>query len=82
MNNASIHKRQLNGIIVSNGMKKSVVVRVDTMKNHPKYHKKYRVSKKYKSHDETSVFKVGDTVTIVEWRPISKTKKWRVLLRR
>lgn len=74
-----IIKRTFEGRVVSAAMTKTVIVKVDTMKMHPKYNKSYRVSKKYAVHDEKGEAKVGDTVIFVESRPISKTKKWRLI---
>lgn len=71
--------RKLKGTIISNKMIKTVVVRVDRLKKHPKYQKYYRVSKKFKAHDEKGEYKVGDTVIIQETRPISKEKRWGVV---
>lgn len=71
--------RKLKGIIISDKMQKTVVVRVDRLKKHPKYLKYYRVSKKVKAHDEKGEYKAGDTVVIQETRPISKDKRWRVV---
>lgn len=65
--------------MVSDKMSKTIVVRVDRMKTHPKYKKQYTESKKYKVHDEKNEFHVGDAVTIEECRPISRGKCWRVL---
>lgn len=73
-----VNKRKLDGIVVSNKADKTVVVRVERTKIHPKYNKRFMVSKKYQVHDEKNEYKVGDRVLIVETRPISKTKKWRV----
>lgn len=72
-------KRQLNGEVVSNKMQKTLVVKVDTLKTHPKYNKKFLVSKKYKAHDAYGNFAIGDKVVIEEARPMSKEKRWRVL---
>jgi len=72
-------KKQLTGTIISNKMQKTVVVRVERLKEHPKYKRRYRVYKKYKAHDEKGEYKVGDKVLIEECRPISKEKKWRVI---
>lgn len=74
-----LHKRQLAGIVVSNKMDKTVVVKIDRLKIHQKYNKRYIVSKKYKAHDENNQYKIGDKVVIQECRPISKDKKWRVI---
>ncbi len=57
-------------------MDKTIVVSVDTYKSHPKYHKKYKVTKKFYAHDENNTANVGDTVTINESRPLSKSKRW------
>lgn len=71
--------RQLKGEVVSNKMEKTVVVSIDRVKMHPRYKKRFKVSKKYKAHDEKNQYKVGDQVIIQECRPISKDKKWRVI---
>lgn len=72
-------KKQLTGKVVSDKMKKTLVVKVERLKEHPKYKRKYKVSKKYKAHDEKEEYHVGDNVVIEECRPISKDKKWRVI---
>lgn len=72
-------KRQLIGIVVSDKMLKTVVVRVERIKKHPKYKKRFKVHKKYKANDEKKEYKVGDHVVIEECRPISKDKRWRVI---
>lgn len=59
-------------------MQNTVVVKVERIKQHPKYKKRYRVFKKYKAHIEGDDFKMGDRVIIQECRPISKDKTWRV----
>jgi small subunit ribosomal protein S17 len=64
------------GVVVSDKMDKTVVVKIDRLKMHPKYKKKYKISKKYKAHDAENKFKVGDKVEIIETKPISKDKKW------
>ena len=64
------------GVVVSDKMDKTVVVKIDRLKMHAKYKKKYKVSKKYKAHDGENEFKVGDKVMIMETKPISKDKKW------
>ncbi len=64
------------GIVVSDKMDKTVVVKVERMKVHPKYKKRYTVFKKYKAHDEENKFKVGDKAVITETRPLSKDKRW------
>ncbi|MDP2830530.1 MAG: 30S ribosomal protein S17 [bacterium] len=72
-------KRKFHGVVVSDKMDKTIVVRVDHVKIHPKYKKRYAVSKKYKVHDEKNQFKEDDKVEFVECRPLSKDKKWRVI---
>jgi small subunit ribosomal protein S17 len=59
-------------------MQKTVVVRVERQVRHPRYGKVLRRVKKYKAHDETNACRVGDVVTIVESRPLSREKRWRV----
>jgi len=66
------------GLVVSDKMDKTVVVAVETRKVHPLYKKAIRVTKKYKVHDENNACKIGDKVRIVETRPLSKEKRWRV----
>lgn len=72
-------KRKLKGIITSTKMQKTVVVRVERVKEHPKYKRRYKVHKKYKAHYEEGEYKTGDKVIIEETRPISKDKCWRVI---
>ncbi|MCX6738384.1 MAG: 30S ribosomal protein S17 [Candidatus Parcubacteria bacterium] len=72
-------KKQLKGIVVSDKMDKTIVVKVETLKTHPQYRKKYKSHKKYKAHDEKNDCKIGDIVVIEETRPLSKDKKWRVV---
>lgn len=67
------------GIVISNKNAKTIVVSVQAYKSHPKYHKKYRVSKKFHVHDPENKFKEGDTVTIYETRPLSRLKRWTVI---
>jgi small subunit ribosomal protein S17 len=64
--------------VVSAAMDKTIVVRVDTVKPHPVYKKIVRRSHKFHAHDEANVAKAGDVVRIVETRPLSKTKTWRL----
>lgn len=66
------------GRVVSNKMDKTVVVTVETLRHHPLYKKTIRRVVKYKVHDEKNECKLGDTVKIVETRPLSKEKRWRV----
>jgi small subunit ribosomal protein S17 len=74
-------KHQLTGKVVSDKMAKTVVVLVERLKEHPKYHKRYRVSKKFKAHDEKGEYKTGDTVVIEECRPLSADKRFKVIKR-
>ena len=72
--------RVLSGVVVSDKMNKTVVVKVSRFVKHPLYGKFYQVSKKYKAHDEDNKYKIGDKVDIVETRPISKDKFFKVVL--
>ena len=67
------------GVVVSDGMDKTVVVRIDRQVRHPLYGKTVRRSSKLAAHDEQNDAHVGDTVRITETRPVSKTKRWRVI---
>lgn len=75
----TVIRKKLNGVVVSDKMDKTIVVKVDSVKVHPKYGKRYTQSKKYKVHDEKNQFKEGDKVIFIGCRPLSKDKKWRVL---
>jgi small subunit ribosomal protein S17 len=66
------------GTVVSDAMDKTVVVKVDVIKSHPRYKKVVRRSVKFHAHDEGNTAKVGDVVRIVETRPLSATKRWRL----
>jgi small subunit ribosomal protein S17 len=72
-------RRKLIGLVVSNKMDKTVVVEVVRRSRHPMYKKYVRSSARYKAHDEKNEFKVGDRVEIMEHRPISKEKRWKVV---
>jgi small subunit ribosomal protein S17 len=67
------------GVVVSDKMDKTVTVNVERQFAHPLYGKGMRRTKKYHAHDEQNEYRVGDTVRITETRPLSKTKRWRVL---
>lgn len=71
--------RILKGVIVSDKMQKTVVVEISRLTMHPKYKKYYRVTKKYKAHDEKNEYHTGDKVLIQETRPVSKEKRWTVV---
>ena len=66
------------GVVVSDKADKTVTVQVERRFAHPLYGKQVAKTKKYRAHDEENQFRVGDTVRIVETRPLSKTKRWRV----
>ncbi|RMF97653.1 MAG: 30S ribosomal protein S17 [Candidatus Schekmanbacteria bacterium] len=68
-------RKEIIGTVVSNRMDKTVVVVVDRLVRHPKYHKIYRKRSKYKAHDEKNECKVGDRVRLIETRPLSKEKR-------
>ena len=72
-------KRILQGVVVSDAMDKTIVVRVERRVMHPVYKKFIRRSKKYSEHDESNSYKVGQVVRIQECAPISKTKCWTVI---
>jgi len=71
--------RKLQGVVVSNKMKKTVVVAVTQSKKHPKYQKYFTVTKRLKAHDENNEYRIGDKVMIQETRPLSKEKRWKVI---
>ena len=67
------------GVVVSDAMNKTVIVNIERRFAHPLYGKGMKRTKKYHAHDENNEYQVGDTVRIVETRPLSKTKRWRVV---
>ncbi len=71
-------RQERQGVVVSAAMDKTIVVRVDTVKAHPRYKKIIRRSTKFHAHDERNEARVGDVVRIVETRPLSRTKRWRL----
>jgi len=71
-------RQERRGVVVSSAMDKTIVVKVDTIKAHPRYKKVVRRSARFHAHDEQNEAKVGDIVRIVETRPLSKTKHWRL----
>jgi small subunit ribosomal protein S17 len=73
------YRKTRNGIVVSDKANKTVTVNVQRQVVHPKYGKIVRLNKKYKAHDETNECRIGDTVRIMETRPLSKTKRWRLV---
>ncbi len=68
--------RTKTGIVTSAKSEKTITVTVDSYENHPKYHKRYLVSTKFRAHDEEGKAKEGDKVVITESRPSSATKRW------
>lgn len=70
--------RTLRGTVVSDKMDKTVVVAVSTLKEHPIYRKKYKVTTRFKAHDETNSCVTGELVEITETRPLSRDKHWQV----
>lgn len=72
-------RKVLEGLVVGDKMDKTAVVEVEDRKKHPLYGKVIRSSKKYKAHDEDNQCGVGDRVSIMETRPLSKTKRWRIV---
>lgn len=72
-------KRKLEGEVVSDKMNKTRIVAVKRLKKHPRYQKYYKLTRRFKAHDEKNEYKVGDKVVIEETRPMSKDKRWRIL---
>lgn len=80
MSTIDISKRkQRKGVVVSNKMQKTIVVKVTRTLSHARYGKVIEQSKRYYAHDEDQIAAVGDLVTIMETRPLSKLKRWRVV---
>jgi len=74
-----VKKRELIGEVISNKADKSILIRIERRVKHPSYGKVVTRSSKHAAHDEKNIAKIGDTVRIVESRPMSKTKKWKVV---
>jgi small subunit ribosomal protein S17 len=74
-------KKLLTGIVVSDKMDKTRVVKVETLKTHPKYKRRYRSHKRYKAHDGNNEYKVNEKVVIEEANPMSKDKQWKIIRR-
>ena len=72
-------RKTLSGIVVANTNDKTITVEVSTSKKHPLYNKDFTVTKKYRAHDENNEAQVGDTVEIMETRPLSATKRFRLV---
>ena len=73
------NKTYLTGTVVSSLNDKTITVLVETYKTHPLYKKRVKYSKRYAAHDEKNIAKVGDTVRIVQTRPLSKTKRYELV---
>ena len=71
--------RKLEGIVVSDKMHKTCVVAVEHLRKHKRYVKYYKVTKRLQAHDEDNTYHVGDRVIVEETRPISRTKRWKVV---
>ncbi|MDD5430965.1 MAG: 30S ribosomal protein S17 [Candidatus Pacebacteria bacterium] len=82
MENQENKKRKLEGIVVSDKMKKTVVVSIERMKLNKKYRKYFKVTNRFKAHDENGEYHTGDKVIIQETRPLSKDKRWIVVGRK
>ncbi|MGI9186309.1 MAG: 30S ribosomal protein S17 [Gaiellales bacterium] len=72
-------RRERRGVVTSNKGEKTITVRVDVLKAHPKYKKIMRRSMTLHAHDEQNAANIGDTVRVVETRPLSRTKRWRLV---
>jgi small subunit ribosomal protein S17 len=72
------NRRTIVGDVISNKMEKTVVVMVKTRRQHPRYGKYLEHGRKFKAHDDGNACKVGDRVKLIETRPLSKEKRWRV----
>ncbi len=72
------NRRTLTGNVISNKMDKTVIIMVKIRRQHPRYNKFINHYKKYKAHDEQNSCNTGDRVKIIETRPLSKEKRWRV----
>jgi len=72
-------QRNIKGVVVSNRMDKTIVIRAERLVKHPVFHKYTRKNVKYMVHDEKNECQVGDTVIIMESRPLSRLKRWRML---
>ncbi len=79
MNDKQLKKRVLQGTVVSDKMAKTRVVLVSRVVEHPKYKKRYTVSRRFKAHDEANEYHTGDVVRIEETRPLSRDKRWKII---
>lgn len=76
---AAPKRKKLHGVVVSDTMDKTIVVQVERLMLHKRYRKTIRIRKKFYAHDEKNQAKVGDRVVIISTRPLSKSKRWRLL---
>lgn len=76
---AGTYQKERIGVVASDRMDKTITVIVESLKRHSLYKKGIKRTKKFKAHDERNECRVGDTVRIVETRPLSKTKRWRLV---
>ena len=72
-------RKTLTGIVTSNKMDKSIVVSIEETRRHPLYGKSTKITKKFMAHDENNECQIGDKVRIMETRPLSKSKRWRLV---
>lgn len=79
MTNKEVKKRKIEGVIVSDKMQKTRVVLIQYEKKHPKYLRYYKVTQRFKAHDENNEYKTGDKVVIEQTRPLSKEKRWKII---
>ncbi len=79
MQTKEIKKRRLQGVVVSDKMSKTRVVAIEGTKKHPKYQRLYKVTHRFKAHDEENAYKTGDNVIIEETRPLSRDKRFKII---
>ena len=77
--NSRSNRKERVGVVISDKMDKTITVQVDRVSRHPVYNRSIRKATKFKAHDETNTAKLGDIVRIQETRPLSKTKRWRLV---
>lgn len=73
------NRKERKGVVVSDKQDKTITIAVERRTQHPKYKRVVKKTKKYKAHDEENVCNEGDIVRIMETRPLSKTKRWRLI---
>ena len=77
--NSRNNRKERVGVVISDKMDKTITVQVDRVSRHPVYNRSIRKATKFKAHDESNTAKLGDVVRIQETRPLSKTKRWRLV---